>query len=349
VRVYSSNYALYGDMSRRVHGILALLSPAAEEYSIDESFLRLDGIGDLVGHARRIRRTIRQWTGIPVSVGIGATKTLAKVANHIAKKQPQHGGVFVMPADNDACLAAFPVADIWGIGPSYAAMLRSHGIEDALALKQAPDSFARQKMTVVGSRIVQELRGLSCLALEEIEPQRKSICCSRSFGHGVTSLPDLREAVCSYIARAAEKLRRRNLAASYLSVFIRTNQFNGDPKYSGGRGTSLSPATSDTLKLNNAAQHLLDRCYKEGFRYWKAGVLLEGLVTQDLIQADLFRSPDTPQQKALMRVLDSINQRYGRDTLQLAGQGIKQRWRMRRDMLSPRFTTCWDELPRVKA
>src|SRR5690349_11257383 len=158
VRVYSSNYTLYGDMSRRVHDILATLAPAAEEYSIDESFLRLDGIADLAGHARQIRRTVRQWTGIPVSIGLGPTKVLAKVANHIAKKQPQHGGVFVLPADYDTYLAAFPVADLWGIGPRYAAMLARHGLQTALDLKQAPIAFIRQKMTVVGHRLVQELR-----------------------------------------------------------------------------------------------------------------------------------------------------------------------------------------------
>jgi DNA polymerase V len=204
-------------------------------------------------------------------------------------------------------------------------------------------------MTVVGLRTVQELRGVSCLALEEIEPERKSICCSRSFGAPVTGLPELREAVASYIARAAEKLRRRKLAAAYLSVFIRTNQFNGDAKYAGGHGGTISPATNNTLTLNALAQHLLTRCYRQGFRYWKAGVLLEGLVNENRTQEDLFTASDGPRQKALMSALDSVNRRYGRDTMHMAGEGIKQRWKMKRGRLSPRFTTCWDELPRVKA
>jgi DNA polymerase V len=349
VRVYSSNYTLYGDMSRRVHDILAALAPASEEYSIDESFLQLDGIDDAAGHARQIRRTVRQWTGIPVSIGIGPTKVLAKVANHIAKRQPQHGGVFALPADYDPYLAAFPVGDLWGIGPRYAAMLKRHGIQTALELKQAPDAFVRQKMTVAGHRLLQELRGVSCLSLEEVEPQRKSICCSRSFGRGVTELTELREAVCSYITRAAEKLRRRQLAASYLSVFIRTNQFNADPKYSGGRGATISPATNNTLTLNHLAQQLLLRCYEKGFRYWKAGVLLEGLAAVDCVQGDLFQAADSPRQQALMRAWDRVNQRFGRGAVQLAGQGLQARWQMRRERLSPRFTTCWEELPRVKA
>jgi DNA polymerase V len=349
VRVFSSNYSLYGDMSRRVHDILAVLSPASEEYSIDESFLRLDGIADLEKHAKHIRRTVRQWTGIPVSVGIGSTKVLAKIANHIAKKNPQHNGVFVLPKDHDACLASFPVGDLWGIGPSYATMLRKEGIESAFELREAPDTFIREKMTVVGLRITQELRGISCLALEETEPTRKSICCSRSFGRGVTDLQELREAVCSYISRAAEKLRLRKLAASYLSVFIRTNQFNGDPKYAAGRGGTLSPATNNTLTLNALAQLLVERCYREGFRYWKAGVLLEGLIDENNTQQDLFNEPESPRQKAVMGALDALNRRYGRNTLQLGGQGIRQRWSMKREKLSPRFTTCWEELPRIRA
>lgn len=349
IRVFSSNYALYGDMSRRVHDILADLAPASEEYSIDESFLRLDGIPDLQGHARHIRKTIRQWTGIPVSVGIGPTKVLAKVANHIAKKQPQYGGAFVLPDGHDEYLATFPVGDLWGVGHRYAAMLRGDGIETALDLKRAPDQFIRQKMTVVGSRVVEELRGNSYLALEEVEAVRKSICCSRSFGRGVTSLAELRESICSYIARAAEKLRQRKLAASYLSVFIRTNQFNADPKHAAGRGVTLSPANNDTMALNRAAQGLIEQCFKEGFRYWKAGVLLEGLIGDDRIQEDLFSVATTPKQKALMGAMDSLNRRYGRDTMQLAGQGVRQGWQMRREKLSPRYTTCWDELVRVRA
>lgn len=350
VRVYSSNYTLYGDMSRRVHDTLALLAPAAEEYSIDESFLRLDGIRDLEAHARRIRHTVRQWTGIPVSVGIGPTKTLAKIANHIAKKQPQHGGVFVLPEDADECLAAFPVPDIWGIGPAYAAKLLRQGISSALDLKRTQDAFIKQEMTIVGLRLLQELRGVSCLSFEEIEPQRKSICCSRSFGHPVLELDELRESVASYIARAAEKLRRRKLVASYLSVFIRTNQFNADAKYQAGRGATISPATNNTLRLNHIAQRLLAACYLKGFRYWKAGVLLEGLTDESSFQQrDFFVAPDSPKEKALMTALDSVNKRYGRNTLYSAGQGITQRWSMKREKLSPRFTTCWEELPRIKA
>ena len=349
IRVYSSNYTLYGDMSRRVHEVLAGLAPAAEEYSIDEAFLRLDGGTDLAQQARHIRQTVRQWTGIPVSIGIGPTKVLAKIANRLAKKQPHQDGVLVLPDNPDPCLAAVPVSEVWGIGPSYAAMLLQHGIGDALALKQAPDRFIRQRMTVVGLRVVQELRGLSCLALEEIEPPRKTICCSRSFGRPVLMLSELREAVSFYIARAAEKLRRRGLAATYLSVFVRTSQFQAEEKYAAGRGLTISPASNNTLTLNDRAQGLLTRCFQDGFRYAKAGVLLEGLVNENCIQQDLFNAPETPKQKALMNTLDALNARYGRDTLYLAGQGIQQSWQMRRERLSPRFTTCWEEIPQVKA
>jgi DNA polymerase V len=183
---------------------------------------------------------------------------------------------------------------------------------------------------------------------ESKPPQRKSICCSHSFGRGVTELAELSEAVCSYLSRAAEKLRQRKLAASYLSVFIRTNQFNADPKYSGGRGATISPASNNTLTLNRLAQQLLLHCYEKGFRYWKARVLQEGLVPADCVQGDLFQAADSPQQKALMRAWDRVNQRFGRETLQLAGPRLKPRWQMRRELLSPPFTTCWEELPRVK-
>jgi DNA polymerase V len=349
VRVFSSNYTLYGDMSRRVHETLAEMAPAAEEYSIDESFLRLDGIADVLAHARHIRQTVRQWTGIPVSVGIGQTKTLAKVANHIAKKQPQHGGVFMLPENPDEVLSQFQLTDIWGIGGAYARKLLQQGFRSALDLKRAPDAFIKQEMTIVGLRLVHELRGISCLSLEEMEPQRKSICCSRSFGRAVEGLPELREAVAAYISRAAEKLRRRQLAASYLSVFIRTNQFNADAKYAGGKGATISPASNDTLTLNHMAQRLLASIYRQGFRYWKAGVLLDGLGHEDKTQADLFSEGDTPRSKALMKAMDAVNSRYGRGTLHVAGQGIRQRWQMRREKLTPRYTTCWDELLTVKA
>jgi DNA polymerase V len=179
-------------------------------------------------------------------------------------------------------------------------------------------------MTVVGHWLLQELRGVSCLALEEIEPPRKSICCSRSFGRSVTELAELSEAVCSYLSRAAEKLRRRQLAASYLSVFIRTNQFNADPKYSGGRGATISPASNNTLTLNRLAQQLLVHCYKKGFRYWKTGVLLEGLVPVDCVQGDLFQAADSPRQQALMRAWDRVNQRFGRAPSSLRDKGFNR-------------------------
>ena len=208
IKVFSSNYALYGDMSRRVHNTLAGMAPASEEYSIDEAFLDLSGLTKLEAHARHIRERVKMWTGIPVSVGIGPTKVLAKIANHVAKKRPEHGGVFdIGNVDTDSVLATVPVGEIWGVGRQYAKFLTENGVHTALDLKQASDSWVRAHMTVVGLRTLHELRGVSCIPLEEVEPERKGIACTRSFGKPVTSLPELREAVATYASRVGEKLR----------------------------------------------------------------------------------------------------------------------------------------------
>jgi DNA polymerase V len=350
VRAFSSNYALYGDMSRRVHTVLAGLAPAAEEYSIDESFLDLHGIAEVETHARHIRAVVRQWTGIPVSVGIGPTKVLAKIANHVAKKRPEFGGVFhIGRADVEAVLSSIHVTDVWGVGPRYGRFLAENGIRNALQLRKAPDAWVRGHMTVVGLRLVQELRGVSCIPLEEVEPERKGIACTRSFGRPVTSLSELRESVVSYVSRVGEKLRARNLAASYLSVFVRTNQFNADAKYNGGAGVKLSPASSFTPALNDAAQRLLTRCYQPGFRYWKAGVIVDGLLPAAAVPPDLFDQANKPQEAQLMAAVDTINERFGRGAVRFAGVGLEQRWKMRREKLSSCFTTDWQGLLHVRA
>lgn len=350
MKVFSSNYALYGDMSRRVHDTLADMAQASEEYSIDESFLSLAGAQATEDHAHRIRERVRQWTGIPVSIGLGPTKVLAKVANRIAKKTPGFGGVFdLTTADVDAHLATLDVGDLWGVGRRYAEMLRGEGVRTALDLKRTRDAWVQRRMTIVGLRIVHELRGISCLPLQLVEPPRKGIACTRSFGHPVTGLPELREAVSAYAARAAEKLRRQNLAASYLSLFIRTNLHNGDPKYSGGAGVELSPATAYTPALIRAALPLLERCFKDGFRYWKAGVILDGLVPPNRVQEDLFGTANPEREARVMSALDAVNARFGRGTMRTAAEGTEQGWRMKQEKLTRRYTTRWDDLPRIRA
>ena len=277
VIVRSSNYTLYGDMSARVMTVLSQFTPDLEIYSIDEAFLGLDGFADLEAYAKALRLAVLQWTGIPVSVGIAPTKTLAKVANHLAKKEQQHGGVALLldEAAQDAALAKMALTDLWGVAGRLAARLNAIGIETPLDLKRGDPWLIRERLGVVTARLAFELRGIRCLDLEREVPDRKSIMTSRSFGRPVTTVVELREAVVCYTARAAEKLRRRNLAAASLMVFIETNRFKPEePQYYATRPVRLPVATSDSAKLIGAALAGLGAIWRNGHRYKKAGVLL---------------------------------------------------------------------------
>ncbi len=331
VIVRSSNYTLYGDMSARVMNVLATFAPDLEIYSIDEAFLGMDGFGDrLEQHARTLRATVLQWTGIPVSVGIAPTKTLAKVANHIAKKNPQHAGVRLLTdqAEQDAALALMELTDLWGVAGRLAAKLELLGIMTPLALKRTDPRFIRERLGVVLERLVLELRGTSCLGLEPQIPARKSIVASPSFGRAITTLADMREAVASYAARAAEKLRRQNLATAHLAVFIETNRFKPeDPQHFASRPVQLPVATSDTAKLITAAQAGLASLWRPGYRYKKAGVMLLDLHPASRVQEGLFDKRDDARGVTLMGTLDKLNQRYGRDTLAFAAAGRRQPWK----------------------
>ncbi len=354
VAVFSSNYTLYGDMSRRVMDSLSHFTPDMEIYSVDEAFLALRGeAGALTEKGMRIRSQVMQWTGIPVSVGIAPTKTLAKLASRIGKKDPSLGGVFNFTGHprSDEFLAGLDVEAVWGVGPRYGGMLRGAGIRTVRDLMEAPDPWVKRKMTITGLRTVMELRGISCLPLEEAAPPKKGIVSSRSFGRAVTSLGELKEAVASYAARGAEKLRSQGSAASFLTVFIATNRFvPEDPQYSNGVTVSLPVPSSYTPLLIRAALQLLERIYRSGFRYKKAGVMLTGIIPEWDRQLDLFRPVrETERQLGLMRVMDGINRGMGRDTLRFASQGIEPAWGMRRAYLSRRYTTRWDEIPVVRA
>lgn len=348
VAVCSSNYTLYGDMSRRVMESLAPFAPEMEIYSIDEAFLSL--AGDPAGGTAlgcEMRALVGRWTGIPVSVGIAPTKTLAKAASKIAKKRPE--GVFNFAAvdDVDAHLAGFPVGDLWGVGPRYNEMLRRHGITTALDLKRAPESWVRRKMTVVGLRLLLELRGIPCLALEEVAAPKREIVSSRSFGKPVEELGGLREAVASYTGRAAEKLRAQRCAASTVTVFLMTNRFKPEePQYANGMTAALPLATSYTPHLLRCACALLERIYRPGFRYKKVGVLLSGIIPESEVQPDLFyRVRDPRRKRELMLVHDRLNRTMGRGAVRFASEGIGKPWGMRRRYLTRRYTTRWDELP----
>jgi DNA polymerase V len=351
VIVRSSNYTLYGDMSARVMRILGRFTPALEIYSIDEAFLNLTGFEDrLAEHVRELRETVHRWTGIPVSVGIAATKTLAKVANRRAKKDMALGGVKILPHDAavDAELAGMELTDLWGVAGRLAARLRAIGITDALALKQAEPRFIRERFNVVLERMVLELRGTPCVVLEEVTPDRKSIMASRSFGRPVTGRRELEEAVASYVTRAAEKMRRQTLAAPRLMVFAHTNQFRpGDPQYDAVQLVALPVATADTGILIDAALGGLAAIYRPGFRYKKAGVVFLDLVPAARVQGGLFDRPDSPRSKARMWAIDALNRRFGRDTVSFAASGRRQAWKLKSEYISPRYTTNWDELLQV--
>jgi DNA polymerase V len=351
VIVRSSNYTLYGNMSARVMTVLSQFTPDLEIYSIDEAFLGLQGFGEcLESHARAMRAAVLQWTGIPVSVGIAPTKTLAKVANHIAKKDEKHGGVVLLLDETaqEAALARLELTDLWGVAGRLAARLKAIGINTPLDLKRGDPRLIRERLGVVTMRLALELRGVPCLGLEREIPDRKSIMASRSFGRPVTTLAEMREAVASYTARAAEKLRRQHLATADLMVFIQTNRFKpDDAQHCASRAVHLPVATSDTGRLIGAALAGLGSIWRNGYRYKKAGVILLDLHRASAVQEGLFDKTDSPRRIALMQTIDRLNLRFGRDTVMFAATGIRRPWQMSREFLSPRYTTAWDELLRV--
>lgn len=342
VAVYSSNYCLYGDMSQRVMGALQEFTPEVEVYSIDEAFMSLDAGGrSVLTQAVEIREKVRQWTGIPVSVGVSQTKTLAKVANRAAKKSPTAQGVLDLtdPRDQTAVLEETPVGDVWGVGPAYVKLLKAAGITTARKLRDADRRWVRRRMTVVGARIVEELRGIRCLALEQCPPQKKSITCSRSFGVLVGSLRELREAVAVYMTRAAEKLRRARLAAGVVTVFINTNRFSQEPQYANSVTLELAHSTDSTGELLEWALRGLERIFREGYRYKKAGVMLNRLVPSDQQSKRLFLDADYERSRRVMKAVDEINARHGHDTVRLGAARPDGRWQTKFLRRSPRYTT----------
>ena len=353
VAVFSSNYPLYGDISQRVMNVLMQLEPEVEIYSIDEAFISLPAgkYLDLENHARFLKATIQKQTGIPVSIGFGPTKTLAKIANRLAKKNSTADGTFVIDSrtDLERLLAGIDVGDIWGIGHRHAARLRRHNIHTALELKNCADTWVRKQLNITGLRIVMELRAIPCISLENAPPARKSVTTSRSFGQPVSTLSDLREAVVTYTEQAACKLRHAGLHATVIHVFIRTNSFKKDQKqYCNSRTHTLPYPSSNTPTLIKAALAILKTIYRPDYAYQKAGVLLNGLVPESRQQMHIFGSP-APYDKSLMVAVDQINNRWGRNTIQSGGAGLAKQWHYRQMKRSPAYTTCWSELPIVKA
>jgi len=354
ITAFSSNYTLYADMSQRVMTILGGMCPAQEVYSIDECFCDLTGVPEPLQQGRRMRERIAQWTGLPVCVGIGSTKTRAKLANHIAKKQPQHGGVF----DLEACdanaqsvlLDGIAVDEVCGIGRRIGESLRAMDITTAAALRDASRARIRQRFNVVIERVVRELQGVSCLSLDEVAPTKQQIMASRSFSRTMKARGELREAVLSYVARAAEKLRGQGSLAGAIQVFIRTNPFKSEvAQYANSTSLHLPLATDDTLTLGRFALAALDLLYREGFAYHKAGVMLMDLVPRSQRQGGLFDDGDAIDRRSrLNSTLDAVNRKFGRGTLAVAGAGTERGWQMRRQHLSPAYTTAVESLPEVR-
>ncbi|HBS5676611.1 TPA: Y-family DNA polymerase [Klebsiella aerogenes] len=353
---FSSNYELYADMSNRVMTTLEEMSPRCEKYSIDEVFCDLTGVRNcrvLTEFGHELRATVRQRTHLTVGVGIAQTKTLAKLANHAAKRwQQQTGGVVDLSnAERQRKLmAALPVEEVWGVGRRIAKRLETMGIRTVLQLADTDIRFIRKHFNVVLERTVRELRGEPCLELEEFVPVKQEIICSRSFGHRITEYEEMRQAICSYASRAAEKLRQEHQYCRFISVFVKTSPFAPDERYyANNASVALLTPTQDSRDIIAAATRCLDAIWQSGCRFQKAGVMLGDFYSQGVAQLNLFdeNAPRKNSQK-LMEVLDRLNAEDGRGTLYFAGQGIQQPWQMKREMLSPRYTTRYSDLPTVK-
>ncbi|HEM8835801.1 TPA: Y-family DNA polymerase [Klebsiella aerogenes] len=353
---FSSNYELYADMSNRVMTTLEEMSPRCEKYSIDEVFCDLTGVRNcrvLTEFGHELRATVRQRTHLTVGVGIAQTKTLAKLANHAAKRwQQQTGGVVDLSnAERQRKLmAALPVEEVWGVGRRIAKRLETMGIRTVLQLADTDIRFIRKHFNVVLERTVRELRGEPCLELEAFAPVKQEIICSRSFGHRITEYEEMRQAICSYASRAAEKLRQEHQYCRFISVFVKTSPFAPDERYyANNASVTLLTPTQDSRDIIAAATRCLDAIWQSGCRYQKAGVMLGDFYSQGVAQLNLFdeNAPRKNSQK-LMEVLDRLNAEDGRGTLYFAGQGIQQPWQMKREMLSPRYTTRYSDLPTVK-
>ncbi len=351
VFAFSSNYTLYGDLSRRVMETLAHFTPRIEVYSIDEAFLDLSGFDgrDITEYGHEIRATVKKWTGLPVSMGIGETKAIAKVAQRIAKRSEKTGGVLSLAGSPhiDRALALTPVEDVWGIGRSHTRFLTQSGILTALDLKHAEPGWIKKHMGVVGLRLVKELRGESCLGFELARPAKKAITVSRSFGKLVESFEGMTESISCYTVRAAEKLRRERLAAGAVMVFLMTNRFRDEPQYSNSATIALPVPTDATDELISYAVRALRGIYRQGYRFYKSGVIFIDLAPADQIQTDLFDTRDRARDGRLMRALDAVNKSLGAGALTFAAAGIDRPWKTKFNRRSPRYTTKWEELASV--
>lgn len=353
VAVFSSNYTLYGDMSQRVMQVLETFSPEVEPYSIDEAFVELTGIqvDDFEALGHEIRNKVKQWTGIPVSVGIARTKTLAKIAAGLAKKSAKLKGVFSLVESPwlEKALQKTPINEVWGIGRAYATKLESYGVQTAWDLHERDLAWVRKKLTVIGQRTALELRGESCLPLETILGPRKSVITTRSFGKAVTNKEELAEALTHYVSRCAVKLRQSNSLAKVMTVFAKSSSYEAGPQFFRSSQTiSLPNPTDITSVLLKYALQALDKIYKEGIRYRKTGIVLMELYPKDSVQLSLFHEGASEKEHKMTDLLDKINEKMGRGTVFYAKEGIEKSWMMRSEMRSPNYSTNWDQIPLVR-
>lgn len=363
----SANFTLYGDMSSRMHAIAAGMGPHQEIYSIDESFLDVSGMRDLIPRGHVVRDRILQWIGVPCGIGIGATKTLAKLANHVAKSADRKPGSYPvdlarvcnlssLPAsDLDAVLAATDVGEVWGFGPRISTQLREAGITNVLQAARMDPATVRRRWSVVVERTVRELQGQPCIPLSPVSASKKEIACTRSFGAPVTDYNGLMQAVTEFTTRAAEKLRTQGSRAGQIYVFVHTSPFRkNDKQYSQGTVVPLERPSADTAELIASALRGLRAIYRAGYRIAKTGVMLLDLQDASVEQGelDLLTSSDTKDSTRLMSALDSINDRYGKGTLRFASAGAQREvraWEMKQERRTPAYTTDWGALPRALA
>jgi DNA polymerase V len=354
VAVFSSNYALYADFSSRVFKIIDSLVPEIEIYSIDEVFIDFKGVSDIDELSHRIKDTVLRSTGIPISIGIGKTKTLAKVANRIAKKYAKFNKVFNMTSESysnsmQKILSTIEIGDIWGIGRKKSEMLRRYNINNAYDLTLADEKLIRKLLTVTGLRTQMELKGISCIYLEESPPPKQTIVSSISFGTPITEYFDLKSAVAGFVTRACEKLRKQNSSAKIIYVFIRTNRFSQAPQYSNGISINLPQASNITTEIIDYAIQGLKQIYQSGYKYSKGGVMLAGIEHSNMAQISLFQTEQREKQAKATFITDKLNQKMGRDTVHSAMYIKNSLCATKREYKSPYYTTRWAELPEVKA
>ena len=352
VKVFSSNYSLYGDISRRVMKTLKQFSPQMEIYSIDEAFLNLSSIRDenLFEHGNKIRKTVLKWTGIPTSIGIATTKTLSKAANHIAKKEQSGIVNLINTKQIDQILKEIEINEVWGVGRQLTKFYIKNGIHTAYQLKNMHNNWIKKNTNVLGSRTAMELKGIPCVSLEEHQEKRKNCCVSRSFGRKVTKLEELSESVTTHCLNAAEKIRSDNQTTKRITVFIRTSPFQKDKNYyANSKDIDLPVRTNDSIELVKQALIALQYIYRKGYKYQKAGIIFSGLNEVDIYKKNLFSSINNEEKrKKLMKAIDYTNIKYGRHALSIAQAGLRKKLNIKRQHSSKIDTACFDFLPTVK-